>query len=177
VALDIQDPERVGYAVARRVSGSRVPHVRASVYDLEKLGLRDFDHIVFKGVFYHLKHPILAFEQIAKALKVGGRVSIEGETPLNHVEDIDGKKVDLDLRRLNELRVPACFSYPNRFKDGSNWFIPNLACMESWLRACGLKVVSMKTWESDAPPFGGQRLIGVAERVAQHVGEIEHPLY
>jgi tRNA (mo5U34)-methyltransferase len=177
IALDIQDPERVGFGVARRVLGSRVPHIQASVYDLTRLNLGLFDHIVFKGVYYHLKYPILAFEQIAKALKVGGRVHFEGEGALNYVEDLDGRRVELDLKALAKLRVPLCLSYPNHFKGASNWFIPNPACMEAWLTACGLKLVSMQTWETDAPPHGGQRLIGVAEKHSDKVEELEHPLY
>ena len=47
VALDIQDPKRVGFAVARCVLGSRVEHVQASVYELSRLDLGPFDHIVF----------------------------------------------------------------------------------------------------------------------------------
>lgn len=176
VALDIQDPTRVGFAVARRILCSRVVHVRATVYDLPRLDVGTFDHIVFKGVYYHLKYPLLAFEAIARCLKFGGRVYFEGEAPLNHVEDLDGRRVTVDLSELDELNVPVCLSYPNRFKGGSNWFIPNRACVESWLRASGMTLVSHKYWESDAQPFGGQRLIGVAKKTSEHSEETEHPI-
>jgi hypothetical protein len=49
--------------------------------------------------------------------------------------------------------------------------------MEGWLAATGFKVVSIKEWESDAPPYGGQRMIGVAEKSADLNEQIEHPLY
>src|SRR5262249_30108511 len=91
-ALDIPDPTRVGLAVARRMLGSQAPHYRASVYELDQLGLGPFDHVVFKGVYYHLKYPVLAFEKIARALRVGGLAHIEGETALNHAEDTDGNR-------------------------------------------------------------------------------------
>lgn len=177
IALDIQDPKRVGFEVARRVLGSGVPHVQASVYELSQLDLGLFDHIVFKGVYYHLKYPIMAFEQIANALKTGGRVYFEGEGALNYVEDLNGQQVEVDLKALANLRVPICFSYPNHFKGASNWFIPNAACMEAWLSACGLKLISMNTWETDTPPHGSQRLIGIAEKHVEKVQELEHPLY
>jgi SAM-dependent methyltransferase len=177
VALDIQDPERVGFAVARRVLQSTVPHVRASVYDLPHLGLGLFDLVVFRGVYYHLKYPILAFERIAQALRLGGRLYFEGEAALDYIEDLEGRRVGVDLAALDNLRVPACFSYPNRFKGGSNWFIPNLACMESWLSACGFRLLSVQKWLSDAPPHGGQRMIGIAEKVSEQAEQIEHPFY
>ena len=63
--------------------------------------------------------------------------------------------------------VPVCFSYPNRFKNASNWSVPNLPCMESWLTAAGFKLIWIKTWETEAPPNGGQRMFGVGEKGAQ----------
>jgi tRNA (mo5U34)-methyltransferase len=177
VALDIQDPERVGFAVARRVLQSTVPHVQASVYDLPNLGLGLFDLVVFRGVYYHLKHPILAFERIAQSLKLGGRLYFEGEAALHYIEDLDGRRACVNLGSLEDQRVPACFSYPNRFKGGSNWFIPNLPCMEGWLSACGFKLLSVKKWESDVPPHGGQRMIGIADKVSEQAEQVEHPLY
>jgi SAM-dependent methyltransferase len=177
IALDIQDPERVGFAVARRILQSRVTHVRASVCELDQLDLGQFDHIAFRGVYYHLKSPILAFEQLAKALKVGGRLYFEGEAAINHIEDLDGNRVNVDLATLSRLRVPVAFSYPNHFKGASNWFIPNIPCMEGWLTASGLKLVSIREWVSDAPPYGGQRLIGIAVRERKSAAQLEHPLY
>src|SRR5258708_3393153 len=177
VALDIQDPNRVGFAVARRILQSKVPHVRASVYDLPHLGLGQFDIVMFRGVYYHLKYPLLAFEQIAKVLKLGGRLCFEGEAAINYIENVDGQRVECDLAALDRLRIPACFSYPNRFKGGCNWFIPNTACMESWLTACGFKTVTINKGVLEQPPHGGQRMYGVAEKVSEQSEQIEHPLY
>ena len=51
VALDIQDPKRVGFAVARRVLGSRVEHVQASVYELSRGSISAHSTISFFVVY------------------------------------------------------------------------------------------------------------------------------
>ena len=55
-ALDIQDPTRVGFDVARQILGSQVTHYEGSVYQLPFGELKDLDVVVFRGVFYHLKY-------------------------------------------------------------------------------------------------------------------------
>jgi SAM-dependent methyltransferase len=176
VALDVQDPHSMGFAVARRILDSQVVHIQASVYELPKLGLAPFDLVVFKSVYYQLRHPLLALEAIARVLKLGGRLHFEGEGALNHIEDLDGKPAPVDLKALLAARVPVCFIYPYQFKQGGNRFIPSPACLEGWLTVCGFRVQSMGTWESSDPPFGGQRLYGVAEKVAEP-SDSESPLY
>jgi tRNA (mo5U34)-methyltransferase len=42
-------------------SGSKVSyHPNVSVYHINELGVTDFDVVLFCGVYYHLKHPLLA---------------------------------------------------------------------------------------------------------------------
>jgi tRNA (mo5U34)-methyltransferase len=58
-----------GFEVAKEILKSNVEFKKASVYDLspEKFGM--FDIILFLGVFYHLRHPILALERIFSVTK------------------------------------------------------------------------------------------------------------
>ena len=67
VATDIQDPDRTGFNAAKSILGSRVQYIRSSVYDISK-AVGKFDLILFCGVYYHLKHPVLAFEEMDKIL-------------------------------------------------------------------------------------------------------------
>ena len=91
----------------------------------------------------------------------------EGEAALNHVENLDGQHVEVDLQTLARLRVPVCFSYPNRFKNASNWFVPNLPVSNTCL-PLPVHVIWIKTWETEAPPNGGQRMFGVGEKVREN---------
>jgi len=46
---------------AARVLGAAVEFRRLSVYDVGALGER-FDYVLFMGVLYHLRHPLLALD-------------------------------------------------------------------------------------------------------------------
>ena len=175
-ALDVQDPTRVGFDVARRVLGSRATHYEGSVYQLPCEELHDLDLIVARGVYYHLKHPILAFERLAAALKMGGTLHFEGEGLLNYAEDLDGKPVNIDFAALNKSNAPLCLVYPNSYKGASNWFIPTPAALMVFMRAAGLDVVEMNAWTSPGKT-PGQRLYGYAVKVSETSELLEHPLY
>jgi hypothetical protein len=90
IALDVQDPMRVGFDSARRILGSKVVHYQGSVYGLPHDAMRDLDLVAFCGVYYHLKYPLLAFERISMAMKVGATLHFEGAGLLNYAEDLDG---------------------------------------------------------------------------------------
>ena len=57
--------------LAAEVLGLKIEFVQLSVYDLAELGEK-FDVVLFLGVFYHLRHPLLALdiihEHVAKDL-------------------------------------------------------------------------------------------------------------
>jgi tRNA (mo5U34)-methyltransferase len=141
-ALDIQDPDKTGFNTAKRILNSHVSYVRGSVYDASKLLNAQFDFIMYLGVFYHLKHPILGFEEIARILSPQGIVYIEGELLVNYAETLDNHAVSGDFaEQLGQSDVPLTLCYPGMYKGTSNWFVPNLACFKGWLQASGLEIV------------------------------------
>lgn len=83
-ALDIRDPNKAAFNTAKEILQSKVRYVQASVYDMTKVLTEKFDMILFLGVYYHLKHPLLAFEQIHHLLNDDGILLIEGECLRNY---------------------------------------------------------------------------------------------
>jgi tRNA (mo5U34)-methyltransferase len=177
VAADVYDPDLNGFNVVHDLRGSNVKHARMSVYDLdpEEIGL--FDIVAFYGVFYHLKHPVLAFERCNSVLKDGG-LFIGGGTGLDrwfHDSDpscLEGANLDfitkemvnnpkiMSVDNLNQLRL--CGFAPDQFlKDKSNWFIPNLQCLLAWVEAAGFDVTGShrnampidRSWNADKRVF------------------------
>lgn len=142
VALDIQDPDRTGFNTAKRILGSRVEYVRGSVYELTQKLSGKFDWVSYLGVFYHLKHPIAAFEEIAAVLKPGGRMLFEGEIFDDYAETLRNVPWGQRrlLRKLSGSEVPVTLCYPGKYKNCSNWFIPNVACLRGWMEATGFEV-------------------------------------
>jgi tRNA (mo5U34)-methyltransferase len=106
--------------LAREALGSRVRYYPSlSAYEIESLGMRDFDIVLFSGVYYHLKHPLRALAGIRKVMASDGTLLIEGEV----------------------LRGPrtsyARFFYRDSFhRDFSNWWVPTLPCLRDWVRSC-----------------------------------------
>lgn len=126
-------------------------------------------------MYYHLKHPILAFERIAASLKLGGSLHFEGEGLIKYAEDLDGKSVDIDFKAILESDAPFCLIYPNSYK-GSNWFIPTPAALKSCMQAAGLEVVELNTWTTPEDN-SAQRIYGYAVKVRETAEMIEHGLY
>jgi tRNA (mo5U34)-methyltransferase len=91
-----------------------------SVYDASgpKLSI-PFDIVMFMGVLYHLKHPLLALENVRK---------------------VTGKTLILETHvSCSELNYPAMKFYPGTElnNDASNWWSPNIQCLEDMLRCVG----------------------------------------
>jgi tRNA (mo5U34)-methyltransferase len=68
------------YKLAHEALGSRAAyHPDINVYDVQQLGIDDFDVVLFSGIYYHLKHPLLALTLIRRIMKEGGHIIIEGQ--------------------------------------------------------------------------------------------------
>lgn len=150
VATDIQDPDRTGFNTAKRILNSTVEYARTSVYDLTENLDGTFDIVVFMGVFYHLKYPILAFEQINKVLRDDGLLLFEGEYLSHYAETLEQKKINRLYRFILVLLaysdIPITLCYPGKYKnESSNWHIPNIACVKSWMIATGFKIKTLQT--------------------------------
>lgn len=119
---------------------TRVRFEEAQVYDLPTLGGR-FDLVLFMGVFYHLRHPLLALDLLAE---------LAPETLLFQTLTFGDEQVsrqaredfDFDARgRLGSPGWPQMAFIEGRFaNDPTNWWVPNHAAVEAMLRNCGFRV-------------------------------------
>jgi SAM-dependent methyltransferase len=144
-ATDIQNPAKTGFESLGKLTGLNVHYHRCSVYELPIHFEREFDIVLFFGVFYHLKHPVLAFEKIAQVLKANGIVIVTGSGVGNYFEDLDGNTTSTHfnarfakvLADMDDANIPVCLSYPGTFLKGDNWFLPNASALKAWMRAAG----------------------------------------
>lgn len=99
-----------------------VMDIDLSMLTVERVGT--FDVVLFAGVFYHLRHPLLVLEQLA---------------PLARETFILETHLDAGL-----VDQPAMIFYPGRELNGdpTNWWGPNTACVEAMLRDVGFPNVS-----------------------------------
>ena len=175
-ALDIQDPNLTGFNTAKAIRGSHVAYVQGDVAGMPAKLHGTYDLVIYCGVFYHLKDPIRAFESIALLMNEQSLMCFEGETLLHYAETLEGTPdQSLPLAAISASRVPFAFCYPGAYKKASNWFIPNLACVESWLQAAGMTLVSHRFYSlPDSKPFPTQRISGTARKAGTPLEE--HPV-
>ncbi len=110
------------------------------VYDLERLGEERFDIVLFLGVLYHLRHPLLALEAVAAV--TGGLLVVQTLTMPG--EERHEPPADLSIDDRDEMLRPGwpamAFVEHELAGDVTNWWAPNAACVEAMLRSCGLRI-------------------------------------
>jgi tRNA (mo5U34)-methyltransferase len=127
---------------AAEVTGMDIELRQLSVYDVAELGEK-FDVVLFMGVLYHLRHPLLALdlihEHVAKNLLVFQsmhRGSDEVE-PVAHDYPFEEKQI------FNRASFPRLYFIEQSYSgDPTNWWIPNRACSEALLRSAGFTIIS-----------------------------------
>jgi tRNA (mo5U34)-methyltransferase len=135
------DPRYLAQArLAADVAGLDIELRQMSVYDLPSLGER-FDLVIFMGVLYHLRHPLLALD-ILYSHAVGEMLvfqsMLRGSSELKPVaKDSDFN----DTTPFAEPSFPRLWFIEHRYAgDATNWWIPNRACAEAMLRSAGFEI-------------------------------------
>lgn len=126
---------------AARVAGVDLELLNLSVYEVAKLGER-FDLVLFMGVLYHLRYPLLALDILHEHT---ARDVLVFQTMLRGSDEVAA--VDDDYP-FSERRVFDAPGYPKmhfvekRYAgDPTNWWVPNRACAEALLRSAGFAIV------------------------------------
>jgi tRNA (mo5U34)-methyltransferase len=129
------------WAVAQLGLADRVTLRRMQVYRLASLPGR-FDLVLFMGVLYHLRHPLLGLDLVARKvgrLLVFQSLLLPGDAVATPPED---RALD-DRDLLADPGWPALAFVEGRFAgDPTNWWVPNRAAAEAMLRSAGLAVVA-----------------------------------
>jgi len=112
---------KAGFTLARRALKSRVEDMNVDVMDLspERVGVHDL--VLFLGVLYHMRHPMLALEKVAS-------VTAEQLIIETHVDMLD-------------VTRPAMAFYPGTelSGDATNWCGPNAPMVLAMLHVAGFK--------------------------------------
>ena len=117
-----------------------------SVYDVGALHEK-FDLVIFMGVLYHLRHPLLALDLI--------REHVAGDRMLFQTMQ-QGSGDVLPVPEDHPFHVPGTYDPPGYFEDPgypkmhfieksfahdwTNWWAPNAACSQAMLRAAGFAI-------------------------------------
>jgi tRNA (mo5U34)-methyltransferase len=141
VAIDSDARYLAQAQLAAELSDCEIEFRLLSVYDVGALG-SVFDIVLFMGVLYHLRHPLLALDLIRE--HVAGDMLVfqsmqRGSQSVDPVQnDYDFNEVEL----FDRPGFPKLHFVEHRYAhDETNWWIPNRACAEAMLRSAGFAIV------------------------------------
>lgn len=141
LGIDFDDVYLDQARFAAAVLGLDIELRRLSVYDVGALGER-FDVVLFMGVLYHLRHPLLALdlvrEHVARDLLVFQ--SMQRGSP--EVEPLDEDYDFWQTEPFDRPGYPKLHFVERRYaSDPTNWWVPNRACAEAMLRSAGFEIL------------------------------------
>jgi tRNA (mo5U34)-methyltransferase len=114
-----------GFELARQTLGSHVEDMHIDVLELSPERVGTFDVVLFLGVLYHMKHPLLALEKVSSVTK-----------ELLIVETT----VDLLWTRRSAM---AFYEKDEMGNDPTNWCGPNPAAVVAMLRTVGFRRIEV----------------------------------
>ena len=125
---------------AAEVEGVDVEFLRMPVWNVADLG-ETFDLVIFMGVLYHLRHPLLALdlihEHVAKDMLLFQSMQRGSREILEIQPDYDFNAA----APFDEPAYPKMHFIEHRYAhDQTNWWVPNRACVEAMLRSSGFVI-------------------------------------
>ena len=161
---------------------SRVTLEQRGVYSL----LHDdtaYDLILFLGVLYHLRYPLLALDAVASRLRPGGTLVLQtltmpGPPPDPAHPNPDNPPLN-DRDAMLAPRFPKLAFIEHRWADDpTNWFAPNRPAVEAMLRSAGLaevRPVADETWLATRPAEPAASEQGHRATAAALLNEVTQP--
>jgi tRNA (mo5U34)-methyltransferase len=103
-----------------------------------------YDLVLFMGVFYHLRYPLLGLDVVAKTLRPGGTLVFQTLTTPDEQRAKGTHGLNFaDRNRLDEAGWPKLSFFEHGFnEDPTNWWAANAAGVEAMLRSAGLKIIA-----------------------------------
>jgi tRNA (mo5U34)-methyltransferase len=106
--------------------GSRAEYRKMNVYELDPSQLGRFDVVLFLGVLYHLKHPLLALERVCSV--TDDFAAVESFALTDHF---------LPGMRVEEHSLLRYFERDEFGGQFDNWFAPTPRCLVEMCRTAG----------------------------------------
>jgi len=153
-AIDVNPIDCHCFQLVHQMLDSKVEYRHLSVYELDEEALGGtFDLVLFPGVFYHLRHILMSFDNIWKILKPHGTVLVETHVCDNEFVLSDGTVTTLRAINPQLVKVPLFRFYrKNELNplDWSNWFGGNVAALLDVMSSAGFRAEHLLSWQGRA---------------------------
>jgi tRNA (mo5U34)-methyltransferase len=142
VAIDSDARYLAQAQLASRVLDMEIELRQLSIYEIQRLKEK-FDLVLFLGVIYHLRHPLLALDLIHEHV---ARDLLVFQSMQRGSEEVAPVNSDYPF---GETGIFARPDFPDMYfieksysGDPTNWWVPNRAGAESMLRSAGFEIVA-----------------------------------
>jgi tRNA (mo5U34)-methyltransferase len=140
LGVDFDDSYLSQARFAAEVSGLDIEFRNLSVYDVARIGQR-FDIVIFMGVLYHLRHPLLALDLIREHVAGDMLVFQSMQRGSREVADVAANREFWDTDSFDAPDYPKLHFIEHRYaNDPTNWWVPNRAATEAMLRSAGFRI-------------------------------------
>jgi tRNA (mo5U34)-methyltransferase len=141
LGIDFDEDYLAQARFAAEVTGHDIEFAKLSVYDVGALGEK-FDLVVFMGVLYHLRHPLLALdlihEHVARDLLLFQ--SMQRGSP--EMMQVPANPPFTETAIFDQPGYPKLHFIENEYSnDPTNWWAPNAACSAAMLRSAGFEIL------------------------------------
>jgi tRNA (mo5U34)-methyltransferase len=142
LGVDSMDEYLAQARFAAKVNRLEVEFRKMSVYDVGALG-ESFDIVIFMGVLYHLRHPLLALDLIHDHVAKDMLLFQSMQRGSSAVDEIADNYDFWTTELFDSPGYPKMHFVEHRYADDpTNWWIPNRACVEAMLRSAGFAITS-----------------------------------
>jgi tRNA (mo5U34)-methyltransferase len=142
LGLDSDDEYLAQARFAADINGLDIEFRRMSAYDVGLLGER-FDLVIFMGVLYHLRHPLLALDLIREHVADDLLLFQSMQRGSAQIDPIDRDYDFWTTAQFDSPGYPKLHFIEHRYAgDPTNWWAPNSACVEAMLRSAGFAMAA-----------------------------------
>ncbi len=142
LAVDHDEDYLAQARFAADVEGMDIEFRQLSVYDVGLLGER-FDVVFFIGVFYHLRHPLLALDLIHEHVTRDLLVFQSLQRGSGRVAPVAEDYPFEETAVFDEPGYPKMHFIEHSYShDNTNWWAPNRAASGAMLRSAGFTIES-----------------------------------
>jgi tRNA (mo5U34)-methyltransferase len=140
VGIDSHDGYLAQARFAAKVTGMDIELRKLDVYDVGKLREK-FDVVLFMGVLYHLRYPLLALDVIHDTV-VGDTVIVQSmQRGSEEIEPLEDDYPFAEVNVFNRPGYPVMHFVEKRYAgDSTNGWVPNRACVQAMLRSAGFRI-------------------------------------
>src|SRR6185312_3596462 len=141
LGIDLEDRCLEQGRFAASTLGLDIEFRKMCLYDVDQLP-GQFDYVLFMGVFYHLRYPLLALDKAVK--KTRGKLIFQSMLRGSRNEYTAQRNYDFHNEDIfRDTDFPAAYFIEHSYSgDYTNWFIPNRSGVMAMLRSSGLEIAS-----------------------------------